>query len=180
MTAKEQIGLDRRRGLDGSRILLGVTGSIAAYKGADLASRLTQRGALVDVVMTGSALEFVTPLTFRSLTHRPVVTRLFDVESESSMEHIALAESSGVIVVAPATADLKVIERFTRADEGTLLYEFTIDDPTTYTQPWGGEIPFKKMGMGTLVHEYACHEANYALFNILSGARAQERENRQN
>ena len=106
MTAKEQIGLDRRRGLDGSRILLGVTGSIAAYKGADLASRLTQRGALVDVVMTGSALEFVTPLTFRSLTHRPVVTRLFDVESESSMEHIALAESSDVIVVAPATADL--------------------------------------------------------------------------
>jgi phosphopantothenoylcysteine decarboxylase/phosphopantothenate--cysteine ligase len=56
--------------------------------------------------MTGSALEFVNPLTFRSLTHRPVVTRLFDVESESNMEHIALAESSEVIVVAPATADL--------------------------------------------------------------------------
>ena len=74
----------------------------------------------------------------------------------------------------PPTDDLKVIERFTRVDEETILYEFTIDDPTTYTQPWGGEIPFKKTD--ELVYEYACHEGNYALSNILSGARYQERQ----
>ena len=69
----------------------------------------------------------------------------------------------------PPTDDLKVIERFTRIDEGTILYEFTIDDPTTYTQPWGGEIPFRKVDHH--LYEYACHEGNYALANILSAAR---------
>ena len=73
----------------------------------------------------------------------------------------------------PPTERLKVIERFTRVDEETILYEFTIDDPTTYTQPWGGEIPFRKVDH--LLYEYACHEGNYALSNILSGARYQER-----
>ena len=73
----------------------------------------------------------------------------------------------------PPTESLKVIERFTRVDEETILYEFTIDDPTTYTQPWGGEIPFRKVDH--LLYEYACHEGNYALSNILSGARYQER-----
>ena len=73
-----------------------------------------------------------------------------------------------------STGDLKVIERFTRVDEETLLYEFAIDDPTTYTQPWGGEVPFMKFD--DLVYEYSCHEGNYALMNILSGARYQERQ----
>ncbi len=72
----------------------------------------------------------------------------------------------------PTTDDLKVTERFTRVDEETILYEFTIDDPTSYTQPWGGEIPFKKFDQ--LLYEYACHEGNYALSNVLSGARYQE------
>ena len=70
--------------------------------------------------------------------------------------------------------DLKVIERFSRVDEGTILYEFTVDDPTTYTQPWGGEIPFMKVDH--LLYEYACHEGNYALPNILTSARYLERE----
>ena len=74
--------------------------------------------------------------------------------------------------------DMKVIERFTRADENTINYEFTVIDPTTYTSPWGGEVPFE--ALEDLVYEYACHEANYALFNVLSGARAQEREGRRN
>ena len=74
----------------------------------------------------------------------------------------------------PPTDDLKVIERFSRVDEETILYEFTIDDPTSYTQPWGGEIPFKKFD--DLLYEYACHEGNYALSNVLSGARYQERQ----
>ena len=74
----------------------------------------------------------------------------------------------------PATADLKVIERFARVDEYTINYEFIIDDPTTYTQRWGGEIPYKRQ-VGQ-VYEYSCHEGNYALANVLSGARAEERE----
>ena len=71
------------------------------------------------------------------------------------------------------TKDLKVIERFTRVDQETILYEFTIDDPTTYTEPWGGEIPMKALD-GQL-YEYAYHEGNYSLAGILSGARYQER-----
>jgi len=76
------------------------------------------------------------------------------------------------------TKDLKVIERFTRVDQETILYEFTIDDPTTYTEPWGGEIPMKALH-GQL-YEYACHEGNYSLAGILSGARYQERMSSQN
>ncbi len=75
--------------------------------------------------------------------------------------------------IAP-TDDLKVIERFTRVDEETILYEFTMDDPTTYTQPWGGEVPFTKFDK--LLYEYSCHEGNYSLRNVLSGARYQERQ----
>ena len=73
----------------------------------------------------------------------------------------------------PPSEDLKVIERFSRVDEETILYEFTIDDPMTYTSVWGGEIPFKRLN--GQVYEYACHEGNYSLSNILSGARYQER-----
>ena len=68
---------------------------------------------------------------------------------------------------------LTVIERFSRVDEETVLYEFTIDDPTIYTEIWGGAVPMK--AFHDQLYEYACHEANYALSNILSGARYQER-----
>jgi len=87
-------------------IVLGVTGSIAAYKAVELASKLTQEGARVDVVMTKSAQEFVTPLTFRSITNRPVVTEMFDLASEFSIEHVALAERADIVVIAPATANI--------------------------------------------------------------------------
>ena len=89
----------------GKNVVLGVTGSIAAYKAADIASKLTQRGLCVDVVMTKAAMQFVTPLTFRSVTHRPVVTDMFELSSEFSVEHVALAEKADVVVIAPATAD---------------------------------------------------------------------------
>ena len=92
--------------LAGKHIVLGVSGSIAAYKAADLASQLAQADALVDVVMTKEATRFVTPLTFRSLTHRPVVLDLFDPDSELSVEHVALAERADVVVVVPATANI--------------------------------------------------------------------------
>src|SRR3990172_3555794 len=93
------------RGLEGKKIVLGVTGGIAAFKAADLASKLTQAGAEVHGVMTPSAQEFITPLTFRSLTGQEVVTRIFDLKSEYSIQHVALAELADIVVVAPATAN---------------------------------------------------------------------------
>ncbi|MCH7530880.1 MAG: hypothetical protein IIB36_03850 [Gemmatimonadetes bacterium] len=74
----------------------------------------------------------------------------------------------------PPSKHRKVIERFTRVDEETVLYEFTIDDPETYTRPWGGAIPFK--AFREPLYEYSCHEGNYALSAVLSGARYQERQ----
>jgi phosphopantothenoylcysteine decarboxylase/phosphopantothenate--cysteine ligase len=92
--------------LNDKTIVLGVSGSIAAYKAADLASKLTQAGARVNVVMTEAATRFVTPLTFRSLTGRPVVTSMWELSSEFSIEHIALADAAEVVVIAPATANV--------------------------------------------------------------------------
>ena len=85
-------------------IVLGVTGSIAAYKAADIASKLTQEGALVDVVMTEAATRFVTPLTMRSVTRRPVFVDMFDPASELAEEHVELARRADAVLVAPATA----------------------------------------------------------------------------
>ena len=73
----------------------------------------------------------------------------------------------------PPSEEIRVTERFTRAGETTINYEFTVDDPVMFTEPWGGELPFTRMN--GLVYEYACHEGNYALENVLRGARAQER-----
>lgn len=91
--------------LDGLPVVLGVSGSIAAYKAVDLASKLIQAGALVDVVMTSSAQEFVTPLSFQSITHRLVTYDLFDPQTEMGIDHVAVAERAGIVVVAPATAN---------------------------------------------------------------------------
>ena len=90
--------------IEGKHIALGVTGSIACYKSVDLASKLALAGALVDVIMTENAANFLTRLTFRSITHRPVVTDLFQPQSELSMDHVAIAQRADVVVVAPATA----------------------------------------------------------------------------
>ncbi len=84
-------------------VVLGVTGSIACYKALDLASKLMQAGALVNTIMSYGATQFVTPLAFRSITHRAVVTDSFDPDSEYSVEHVALAQQADIIVVAPAT-----------------------------------------------------------------------------
>jgi len=74
----------------------------------------------------------------------------------------------------PYSEDYKVIERFTRVDDDTILYEFEIDDPRTYSMPWGGQIPFERFNDQVL--EYDCHEGNYAIENSLRGARYQERQ----
>ena len=83
--------------------VLGVTGSIACYKAVDLASKLVQAGALVDVVMSYGATRFVAPLAFRSITHREVVTDTYDASSEFANNHVALARRTDIIVIAPAT-----------------------------------------------------------------------------
>ena len=91
--------------LTNKRILLGVTGGIAAYKSADLVRRLQDDGADVRVVMTGSAQEFITPLTLQALSNHPVHLDLLDTETESVMGHIELARWADVVLIAPATAD---------------------------------------------------------------------------
>ena len=91
--------------LSGVNVVLAVSGSIACYKAVDLASKLTQLRANVDVIMTDAAQRFVTPLTFRSITHRPVVTSMFEPDSELSINHVALAERADIVAVVPATAN---------------------------------------------------------------------------
>ena len=86
------------------KVLLGVTGGIAAYKAADLVRRLRERDAEVQVVMTASAQRFVTPLTFEVLSERPVASSMFDVD-DPRIEHIRLARWPDVLCVAPATAN---------------------------------------------------------------------------
>ena len=90
--------------LAGKRLILGVTGSIAAYKAAYLLRELTRLGAEVTVCLTEHARQFVGPLTFRTLSGRPVLSDLFDPRGEEAVEHVALAERAHAIVVAPATA----------------------------------------------------------------------------
>jgi len=93
-----------RDALRGRFIVLGVTGSIAAYKSIELARRLTQAGATVQVVMSRSATEFVRPITFQALTYRPVEVEMFQIQDERAAGHVAMGREANVIVVAPATA----------------------------------------------------------------------------
>ena len=91
--------------LNGKKVVLCVTGGIAAYKAADLVSRLKKQGAEVDVLMTQSACEFITPLTLEVLSGRRVVTDMFDRDFTWEVEHISLAKKADVFVIAPATAN---------------------------------------------------------------------------
>ena len=91
--------------LAGKRILLGVTGGIAAYKSAELIRRLQDQGADVCVAMTNAATEFITPLTLQALSGHPVHLDLLDTETESVMGHIELARWADLILIAPASAN---------------------------------------------------------------------------
>jgi len=86
-------------------IVLGVTGSIAAYKAADLTSQLTKQGCDVHVIMTVDALRFITPLAFKTLSRHPVVTDLYDEEEGWRPTHIKLADEADLLLIAPATAN---------------------------------------------------------------------------
>ena len=90
--------------LTGRSVALGVSGSIAAYKAADLASKLTQAGAKVDALLTTAAAEFIAPLTLQGVTGRPAYVDMFDTSSGASELHIELARRADALVIAPASA----------------------------------------------------------------------------
>lgn len=85
-------------------VILGVSGSIAAYKAVEVASQLTKEGCEVHVVMTADALEFITPLPFKTLSRHPVITDLYDEEEDWKPAHIELADTAALLLIAPATA----------------------------------------------------------------------------
>ncbi len=91
--------------LQDKNIILGVTGSISVYKAVDLASKLVQAGAVVDVVMTEAATEFVKPISFGSLTKRPVITEMFPDTTDYNIAHISLSDRADLVVICPATAN---------------------------------------------------------------------------
>jgi phosphopantothenoylcysteine decarboxylase / phosphopantothenate---cysteine ligase len=92
--------------LQGKTVVLGLSGGIACYKGAELVRALVKEGVTVRVVMTRGAREFITPLTLQTLSGQPVATETFDLTQESEIGHIRLADTADVVVVAPATANV--------------------------------------------------------------------------
>lgn len=113
--------------LANKRILLGVTGGIAAYKSADLVRRLQDAGASVQVVMTAAAQEFITPLTMQALSGNPVHTTLLDPAAEAGMGHIQLARWADLILIAPASADF--IARLVQGQGDDLLTTLCLATP---------------------------------------------------
>ena len=103
--------------LSHKKIILGVTGGIAAYKAAELCRLLVKAGADVRVVMTKAAQQFVTPLTFQALSGKPVLTSLWDAASGDGMEHIHLSREADLLLVAPASADFMAKLAQGRADD---------------------------------------------------------------
>src|ERR1700685_2953173 len=100
-----------------TRIVLGVTGGIAAYKSPDLVRRLMERGAEVQVVMTKSAQRFVSPMTFQAVSGRPTRSDLWDTAAEAAMGHIELARWAQIVLIAPASADFIARMAGGRADD---------------------------------------------------------------
>ncbi len=111
-----------------SLIALGVTGGIAAYKAAELCSMFMKSGYEVQVLMTENAARFVTPLTFRTLSRRPVATSLWEVE-DWRPEHVALADEAALFVVAPATANFLAKYANGIADDALTTFAATFDGP---------------------------------------------------
>ncbi len=110
-------------------IALGVTGGIAAYKAADLCSRLRKAGFPVQVLMTENALRFVGEITFRTLSRRKVITSLWDDDGEWRPEHVALADEAKLLVVAPATADFIAKYTWGIADDALTTFAATFHGP---------------------------------------------------
>lgn len=137
------------------RIVLGVTGSIAAYKAADLASLLTKNGILVDVVLTKNAQRFIGALTFTSLTHRGVVTNLWDEEQPNRPTHIELADAADLIVVAPLSANVLAKMAQGLADDALTSLLLATRAPVLVAPAMNGKM-----------WEHAATQANVALLKL--------------
>lgn len=103
---RKKRNLKKDRPFSGRKVVLGITGSIAAYKACEIVSRLKELGAEVFVIMTRSATHFVTPLTFQTLSGNKVYIELFNLPEKWELEHISLAERADLILIAPATANI--------------------------------------------------------------------------
>jgi phosphopantothenoylcysteine decarboxylase/phosphopantothenate--cysteine ligase len=144
--------------LSGRHIALGITGSISAYKAADLASKLTQAGALVDVLMTDAATRFIAPLTLRGLTGRPVLVDMFDPATELPEEHVEIGRRSDALIIAPASAD--TIARLTagRSDDLVSLTALATTAPVLIAPAMDGQMFDQKTTQSNLrvLHERGC------------------------
>src|SRR5205814_10554187 len=98
-------GMSKQRVLLNRRIIVGICGGIASYKAVDLVSKLQQAGALVDVILTEHAEDFVRPLTFSTMSHRPVYSDLWEASGRAAETHIALGEEAELLAIVPATAN---------------------------------------------------------------------------
>ena len=92
--------------IKGKNIVIGMTGGIACYKACEIISHLVREGAIVDVIMTKNATEFITPLTIETLSKRKVVTDMFEKKERMEVEHISLARKADIIAIIPATANI--------------------------------------------------------------------------
>lgn len=157
------------RRLINKQIILGVTGGIAAYKSADLARRLRKAGAVVRVVMTAKAKEFITPLTMQAVSGNPVHDDLFDLQAEAAMGHIELARWADAIIVAPATAGF--IARLAHGEANDLLSTLCLatDAPIVLAPAMN-----QAMWKNTLTQEnvQALHEKKIRLFGPGEGDQA--------
>jgi phosphopantothenoylcysteine decarboxylase/phosphopantothenate--cysteine ligase len=143
----------------GKRIIVGITGGIAAYKTATLVSRLAQGGAEVTVAMTPGAARFVTPLTFQALSARPVYTSPWEHIEAHDPQHIALAEAADAAVIAPCTMDCLARLATGRTDDVVTLIVSAIDRrrtavllaPSMNTAMW--EQPSTRRNLAQVVHD---------------------------
>jgi phosphopantothenoylcysteine decarboxylase/phosphopantothenate--cysteine ligase len=139
--------------LSGREIVVAVSGSIAAYKAADLVSKLVQRDAGVTVVMTRAAAQFVGPLTFQTLTRRRVMVDPFDLESVVDPTHISLTDKAELVVVAPATANLLAKAAVGIGDDMPTQILLAVDCPVLYAPAMNDRMwahPTVKANLSTL------------------------------
>ena len=113
-----------------------MTGSIAAYKAVSLVRLLAERGAIVDVAMTPAAAQFVTPLTFASLTHRPVVDDVMALDDDQQIAHVELAEGADAIVIAPATANVLAQLAAGLVNDSVTAIACASRAPVVWPRPW--------------------------------------------
>ena len=145
--------------LQGKRIVLGVTGSIAAFKAADLASKLVQAGAVLNVVMTPEATRFVTPFSFRALTGRPALHDMFEPQTDQPEEHVALARAADLVVIAPCSATTMARLALGFGDDMVSLTALATKAPVMIapamdSQMW--ESPATQANLATLVSRGVC------------------------